>query len=80
VDRIDDGVVLSGGCVVEETFYRGDVCQGDVLSRRRFIEETFVKETFYRGDVCQGDVLSRRRLSRRRFVTETIFMCALLKD
>ncbi len=30
----------------------GDVLLGDVLSRRRFVEETFC-----RGDVLQGDVL-----------------------
>jgi hypothetical protein len=30
---------------------------GDVLLRRRFVEETFCMETFCRGDVLCGDVL-----------------------
>jgi hypothetical protein len=44
--------------------------QGDVLLRRRFVEETFC-----RGDVLLGDVLSRRRFVRRRFVCASKRLC-----
>jgi hypothetical protein len=65
------------------------LCQGDVLSRRRFVKKTFCQEDvlskigFVKDTFCQGHVLSSVLL-RRRFLQKVcqgdICMCAVFKD